>query len=353
MSWYKCSLLVVDDEPFILDSLKIFLSPEFEVLTADSADAAQLHFANREIDLILTDQKMPRVSGVQLLEWVKEHSPRTIRLMMTGFAELEETISAINQSQVFRFLLKPWQSDDLLDMLRTAAKTFILERSHTQLLDELRQVNEKLRDVNIDLENRVAERTKALEEAYHELEHKNKMLEKLALTDPLTNLPNRRAMDRLTERELRRRERYPGALSIGLIDVDHFKQINDRYLLPGGDQVLVDLARCLHTAARTVDFVGRIGGEEFMVIAPETDMEGAIVLGERIRMMVEASVFTYQGEGIPVRVSIGFAVVVAGIVTDYETLKHLAAAALSDAKNGGRNKCMYRLVPKLPVDQAG
>jgi len=273
--------------------------------------------------------------------------------MMTGFAELEETISAINQSQVFRFLLKPWQSDDLLDMLRTAAKTFILERSHTQLLDELRQVNEKLRDVNIDLENRVAERTKALEEAYHELEHKNKMLEKLALTDPLTNLPNRRAMDRLTERELRRRERYPGALSIGLIDVDHFKQINDRYLLPGGDQVLVDLARCLHAAARTVDFVGRIGGEEFMVIAPETDMEGAIVLGERIRMMVEASVFTYQGEGIPVRVSIGFAVVLAGIVTDYETLKHLAAAALSDAKNGGRNKCMYRLVPKLPVDQAG
>src|SRR5260370_9433758 len=130
-------------------------------------------------------------------------------------------------------------------------------------------------------------------------------------------LPKRRAMDRLTEREVRRRERYPGALSIGLIDVDHFKQINDRYLLPGGDQVLVDLARCLHAAARTVDFVGRIGGEEFMGIAPETDREGAIVLGERIRTMVEASVFTYQGEAIPVRVSIGFAGGLAGTLPDY------------------------------------
>ncbi|MBI3822169.1 MAG: diguanylate cyclase, partial [Planctomycetes bacterium] len=182
--------------------------------------------------------------------------------MMTGFAELEETISAINRSQVFRFLLKPWNTDNLLDVLRTAGKTFILERSHEQLLDELRLLNEKLHEMNLDLENRVADRTKALEEAYHELEHKNKMLEKLALTDPLTNLPNRRAMDRLAERELRRRERYPGALSIGLIDVDHFKHINDRYLLPGGDQVLIDLARCLNGSVRTVDFVGRIGGEE-------------------------------------------------------------------------------------------
>jgi diguanylate cyclase (GGDEF)-like protein len=117
--------------------------------------------------------------------------------------------------------------------------------------------------------------------------------------------------------------------------------------------VLVDLGRCLHAAARTVDFMGRIGGEEFMVIAPETDMQGAIALGERIRTMVEASVFTYQGEVILVRVSIGFAVVEADVATDYEVLKHLAAAALSDAKNGGRNKCAYRLVPKLPVEQAG
>src|SRR5207253_4391815 len=105
--------------------------------------------------------------------------------------------------------------------------------SNAQLLEELRRLN-------LELEQRVQQRTAELEEANHELEQKNKMLEKLALTDPLTGLPNRRAMDRLTERELRRRERYPSPLALGLIDVDHFKQINSHFLLPGGDRVLVD-----------------------------------------------------------------------------------------------------------------
>src|SRR5262245_66155219 len=113
------------------------------------------------------------------------------------------------------------------------------------------------------------------------------MLEKLALTDPLTSLPNRRAMDRLAERELRRRDRYPSSLTIGLIDVDHFKDINARFLLPGGDKVLVELAKVLTASLRTVDVLGRIGGEEFMVIASETSMEGAMALGERIRTSVE------------------------------------------------------------------
>src|SRR5215470_16368331 len=117
------------------------------------------------------------------------------------------------------------------------------------------------------------------------------MLEKLALTDPLTNLPNRRAMDRIAERELRRRDRYPSPLAIGLIDVDHFKEINARYLLPGGDKVLVDLAKALTSSLRTVDFLGRIGGEEFLVIAPETNLEGTKVLGERIRSTVEKTQF--------------------------------------------------------------
>ncbi len=79
MSHYKCSLLVVDDEPYILSTLAGLLGTEFEVLTADSAVAAQAIFSAREIDLILTDQKMPCMSGVQLLEWVRRHHPRTRR----------------------------------------------------------------------------------------------------------------------------------------------------------------------------------------------------------------------------------------------------------------------------------
>jgi diguanylate cyclase (GGDEF)-like protein len=346
VSKYKCSLLVVDDEPYILATLAALLRDEFDVLTADSADAAQRCFADREIDLVLSDQKMPRMSGVQLLEWVRQNHPKSVRLLMTGFAELEEAVEAINRGQVFRYIFKPWRADELLETLHNAGRTFLLERSHEQLLQELRELNQ-------ELEVRVAQRTRELEEANHELEQKNKMLEKLALTDPLTGLPNRRAMDRLAERELRRRDRYPSPLAIGLIDVDHFKEVNARYLLPGGDKVLVDLAKVLLGSLRTVDLLGRIGGEEFLVIAPETNMDGAVVLGERIRSTVEKAIFSYKDAIIPVRVSIGFAVADVEEVADYEAMKHVAAAALSQAKTTGRNRCVLFPAKPAPFEQAG
>ena len=179
------------------------------------------------------------------------------------------------------------------------------------------------------------------------------MLEKLALTDPLTGLPNRRAMDRLSERELRRRDRYPSPLALGLIDVDHFKQINSHFLLPGGDRVLVDLARCLGASLRNVDLMGRIGGEEFLVIAPETNNEGAVVLAERIRTNVEKYPFAYKEHTIPVTVSVGFAVAEAGVPADYEQMKHIAAAALAEAKMTGRNRCVVQPVANRPFEQAG
>src|SRR5262249_19645848 len=129
------------------------------------------------------------------------------------------------------------------------------------------------------------------------------------LTDPLTGIPNRRAMDRLIRSEQRRRARYPSPLALGVIDADHFKDINDRYLLPGGDHVLAPLAQVLADSVRAVDTVGRIGGEEFMVVAPETGMDGAVILAERIRSAVEKHTFSYQQQSIKVTVSLGFAVV--------------------------------------------
>ncbi len=341
-----CSLLVVDDEPYILNTLSSLLGNEFEVLTADSAEAAQDLFARRAIDIVLTDQRMPRLSGVQMLEWVRQHHPRTVRLLMTGFAELEEAVQAINRGQVFRYIFKPWHTDELLQILHQAAHSIQLERSHEQLLEELRRLN-------LELEQRVQQRTRELEEANHELTQKNKMLEKLALTDPLTGLPNRRAMDRLAERELRRRDRYPGPLTLGLIDVDHFKKINERYLLPGGDQVLVEMGKSLTGSLRTVDFLGRIGGEEFLVVAPETGLAGAATLGERIRAAVEQHVFVYKGAIIKVTVSIGMAVAESGIPADYDQMKHVAAAALAEAKFTGRNRCVLHSMPPRPFEQAG
>lgn len=356
----KCSVLVVDDEPYILSTLAALLCKDFEVLTAESSHVAQAIFNSRSVDILLSDQKMPQMSGVRLLEWVRQHHPQTVRLLMTGFAELEEAVEAINRGQVFRYIFKPWRVEELLDIINSAARNFILERSHEHLMLELQQLNAELegrvglRTKELAQANQELERKKLeLENTNHELEQKNKMLEKLALTDPLTGLPNRRAMDRLAERELRRRERYPHSLTLALIDVDHFKEINARYLLPGGDSVLIELGKVLTTCVRGADLVGRIGGEEFLVIAPETNMEGARGLGERIRSMVAGHHFSYNNEAITVHVSIGLAVVEGNVSTDYEHMKHAAAAALSEAKITGRNRCVFYSMKTSPFEQAG
>src|SRR6185437_266176 len=128
--------------------------------------------------------------------------------------------------------------------------------------------------LNSELERRVGERTGALQEANRLLEQRARELERLALTDPLTGLFNRRAMEELARIEMKRHARYPIPLTIGLIDIDCFTDINTRYLLPGGDEALKGLARLLIHSLREVDSVGRIGGDEFLIIARETNEEG-------------------------------------------------------------------------------
>src|SRR5688572_23762518 len=118
----KCSLLLVDDETCLLPPLAALLRKDYEILTADSADAAQAILERRPVDLVLTDQRMPRRTGIQLLEWVREHCPRTVRLLMTGFSELEDAIEAINRGHVYHYLTKPWRSEELTQILRNAAE---------------------------------------------------------------------------------------------------------------------------------------------------------------------------------------------------------------------------------------
>jgi diguanylate cyclase (GGDEF)-like protein len=337
------SLLLVDDEPYILPALVALLKHEFKVYTANSADAAEQVFEQHAIDIVLTDQNMPRRTGVELLEWVREHSPHSIRLLMTGYAELEDAVAAINRGQVYYYLLKPWRTEDLLQILRNASDRFELERSNDRLVMELRNLNR-------ELEQRVAERTRELEVAYTQLEQRSRELERLALTDPLTGLFNRRAMEGLAMAELKRHARYDNPLTIAVIDVDHFKQINTDYLLTGGDAVLRGLARVLSGSVReVVDSLGRIGGEEFLVIARETNEEGALTLAERIRSTVEHTPIDYQGHPITVTVSIGVAVADAGVPAKYGEMNEIAAAALQQAKQSGRNCCVVRCVQTVPT----
>jgi diguanylate cyclase (GGDEF)-like protein len=335
----KCSLLVVDDEPYILPTLTALLSGEFDVVTADSVEAAQAVFDRRPIDIILTDQKMPRQTGIQLLEWVRQHHPRTVRLLMTGYAELEDAVDAINRGQVYHYLLKPWRTEELLQILRNGAEKCGLERSRDDLLDQLRQLN-------AELEQRVAERTRALREANHLLEQRARELERLALTDPLTGLFNRRAMEELARFELKRHARYPSPLTIGLIDIDCFKEINTHYLLPGGDEALKGLARILTCTLREVDSVGRIGGDEFLIIARETNEDGATRLAERIRATVAATPIEYGEHAIKLSVSVSFAVAEVGVAADFDAMYRVAAGAIKAAKDQGRNCFAVRRLPR-------
>jgi diguanylate cyclase len=329
----RCSLLVVDDEPYILSTLVGLLSLEYEVLTADSADAAELILNQRPIDLILTDQRMPRRTGVQLLEWVYQVHPRTVRLLMSGHADLDDAVDAINRGQVYYYLLKPWRLEELQQVLRNAAEKRYLEQRHSTLL--------------IELEERVRARTRELEQANQLLQQRARELERLILLDPLTSLFNRRAMTDLGIAELKRHNRYHHPLTIGILDVDFFKQINTEHTLTGGDEVLRHLARTLTSTLREVDSLGRIGGEEFLIIARETNAEGAAVLAERVRATVAGTPTPFRSKSIAITASLGLAVAEEDAQTDFTSMYEVAAAALNDAKQQGRNRFVIRPVPSL------
>ena len=337
---YKCSVLVVDDDPQVLAVLAAELCADFDILTACSAEQARSVLTERTVDILLTDLQLQGESGLRLLDWVRRTTPRTSRVLLTGTARLEDAVDAVNQTQVHRLVLKPWRPDDLLQTLRAAARTLLLERSHEQLLDELRRLN-------LDLETRVHERTAELEAAMTQLQNSNEILEMMALTDPLTGMSNRRAIDHIARNEVQKLQRKPDTLAIGLIDADHFKQINTVYLLSGGDHALVWLAGELQKPIRASDSIGRVGGEEFMVVAPGTDATGATALAERLRAAVANSTTQFHGRPMQITVSIGFAAAEAGCDAGYDQLRSAAEEALREAKDSGRNRCVVKVLPAI------
>jgi diguanylate cyclase (GGDEF)-like protein len=151
----------------------------------------------------------------------------------------------------------------------------------------------------------------------------------------LSGLPNRRAFLETAERELARAHRYKRPLSLLLIDIDHFKGVNDRFGHAVGDQAISHMAKTLESVLRTADFAGRLGGEEFVILLPDTDAHGATELAERLRQTVRSQSIT--SHGLTLTVSIGVA---ASRGADDTVASVLAAAdnALYQAKRGGRDR---------------
>lgn len=161
--------------------------------------------------------------------------------------------------------------------------------------------------------------------------------ESLARTDDLTGLYNRRAFFDLARGCFKQACRFGRELSVLVIDVDHFKRINDGYGHPAGDRMLREIANCLHDNLREVDVVGRIGGEELAVLLPETGLEDAVALAERLRRAIGEIRIIDQGRPICCTASLGVACRQAGVET-LETLISHADSALYAAKRGGRNR---------------
>ena len=158
----------------------------------------------------------------------------------------------------------------------------------------------------------------------------------MTIKDGLTDLSNKRQLDTVLGKEISRAQRHERPLSLLMVDIDHFKDVNDTYGHIAGDSVLKELAVILQGRLRPDDEVGRYGGEEFAVILPETPLMGAVRIGDELRKLVEEHKFTAEGEPISITISVGAAVLERG--SDAKTLYKAADEQLYEAKRTGRNR---------------
>lgn len=324
-------ILCVDDDATVLNALRSLLSSTFgstlELEFAESgAEAleieADLRAQGRELGLVISDFMMPGLRGDELLVRLHGTSPNTVKILLTGQSDLTGVKRAINEANLYRFLEKPFLNEDIVLTVRAAIRAYCQER------DLIRQ-NEQLKQINADLESMVEARTL-------ELSEKNRELEVLSVTDRLTGLFNRRKLDQILDEELIRSRRYAFEFSLVIIDIDHFKRVNDNHGHPAGDAVLVTLAEILRQRIRDADVAARLGGEEFVVVCRHSALEGSIVAAEDLREVIAGHAFPTIGS---LTASFGVATYQHG--DDVDTLLARADAALYRAKAAGRNRVEF------------
>jgi len=198
-----------------------------------------------------------------------------------------------------------------------------------KLKSAISAMGEQVHQHTVALESRVEERTKELEQA-------KKELEKLAFTDNLTGIANRNAFFKQVDEELGRSRRLSYDIGIMMLDLDHFKYINDNYGHDAGDEVLKAISKAMDDCLRKEDILGRIGGEEFAIIVPGTDKVGMHRLAKRLQASVEFQKFSFLGKDEKITVSIGYTKV-EGEELFKSSLKR-ADEHLYTAKNSGRNQ---------------
>ncbi len=284
----KPVVLVVDDVASNAYILNVILGEEYKVLTASSGSEALRLAKQHTPDIILLDIDMPGMDGFDVCAKIKEeHATAHIPVIfITGYGDIGSEIKALEAGGV-DFIAKP------------PIAALVRARLHTHL----------------------------------SIKKQADLLRRLSNLDSLTSAANRRHFFELAEREFSRIRRYKREMSIVMLDIDNFKNINDSNGHATGDKVIVALVQLALAKLRHLDVIGRLGGEEFAILLPETGITEALAVAERLRNSVETEI----GRDVPpVTISIGVSSVTAEDKS-FEAALARADAALYQAKAGGRN----------------
>ncbi|MEA2571230.1 MAG: hypothetical protein QOI24_3231 [Acidobacteriota bacterium] len=301
-------LLLVEDDPASASSLRELLessdSPHFAVRHVSSAAAACDAVTDGGIDIVILDLGLPDATDLEALTRIEECIDEIPVIVLTG------------------------QNDERLvtDAFHHGAEDYLLKGTvdHDSLMRSIRYAVERHRGV------------RDLARVKKELESANRDLERLTLIEPLTELLNRRGLQQALSREVQHLGRGLAGAAAVVIDLDDFKQINDSLGHAAGDVVLKEIGRRLRASVRAVDYVGRLGGDEFMLILPETDPPEAARVAERIRLAISAAMIQHSTGGVTVTASIATLLVTTEMPAVDELLTrahHLLARAKSEGKN--------------------
>jgi two-component system, cell cycle response regulator len=282
-------ILLVEDDP----NAVLLLSRRLE-RAGHTVIAAQTVASAREVgewDIAILDRQLPDGDGLDLCEELRVSRPYSYLIVLTGDDRDEAKLDGFARG-ADDYITKPCNFDELAGRVRAGARIVALQ----------------------------------------------KQLQELSMTDGLTSLRNRRAFDEHLPAALEHARRYERNLSLAVIDVDHFKSINDSYGHDVGDAILRGVSQIIAAGTRQVDYVARVGGEEFAVLLPETALFESLQFAEKIRSSVASSTIRVADTGHQVTVSIGLANVPHSQVRDAEELYRAADQALYRAKANGRNR---------------
>ncbi len=320
-------ILIVDDRPENLLTLEQLLNePGIELVRATCGEEALAQTLDHDFALVLLDVQMPGMNGYEVAELMRgnKKTKNIPIIFVTAEVKGDHHLFKGYESGAVDYLFKPLNS--------------MVFQSKVSVFLELYRQREALETKTVELDQKLVE----LEELQQQLEETNEQLHLLSITDGLTGLYNKRQFNDMLADEWSRSRRHQSPLSLIILDIDHFKGYNDTYGHAMGDDCLRKVALTIAaTVKRDQDKVARVGGEEFAIILPDTDQEGADLISERVRRCIEDMEIPHEESGVAkyLTTSIGSSSTVPDNAHKVRELITTADSALYDAKACGRNCC--------------